>query len=118
MMPHIPRGLLGASRDEKDEEERRRRQGGGNGLLAPFMPGDQQALAQQMAMGFGGSPQANMRYLQALYSKMPMNFNYQGIGGGGMGGGMGGQVPGQPPAPVRGGTDPNYRLSPVGWSPK
>jgi len=102
-------GLLAGPANSKDDEEKRRRRGG-NGLLAPFMAGDQQMLAQQMAMGFGGSPQANMQYLRALYSRMPMNFNYRNLGGGGMGGGGGGK-------PAVGGIDPNsppWKTSPPG----
>jgi hypothetical protein len=106
-------GLLAGPPNTKEEEEKRKRKGG-RGLLAPFMPGDKAALAQQMAMGFGGSPKANLTYLNQLYSRMPVNFNYRGIGGGGLGGGQGGgQNPGLQP-----GQDPNFRLSPVGWSPQ
>jgi hypothetical protein len=89
-------GLLPApdrQRREEEERERRRRQGngGGQGLLSPFMPGDQQALAQQMTMGFGGNPQQIRGMLSQIYS--PMRFGFkpgQGGGFGGFGGNFGG----------------------------
>jgi hypothetical protein len=87
-------GLLPApdrQRREEEERERRRRQGngGGQGLLSPFMPGDQQALAQQMTMGFGGNPQQIRGMLSQIYS--PMRFGFKpGQGGGFGGGGFGG----------------------------
>jgi hypothetical protein len=81
-------GLLPApDRKRREEEERRRRQGNGRGqgLLSPFMPGDQQALAEQMAMGFGGDPQKIRGMLSQIYS--PMRFGFKpGQGDGGFGG--------------------------------
>lgn len=91
-------------------------QGGGRGLLSPFLPGDKGLLAQQLASGFGGDPQSYMKQLSMMYQPMRMGFNF---GGGGGFGRMGGGVPGgTQPDTVHTGTDPNFRLSPVGWSPR
>lgn len=111
-------GLLSGPTNPKDEAAKRKRKGG-NGLLAPFMPGDQQMLADQLSMGFGGSPEANMAYLSKIYSRMPMNFNYRGFGGGMGGGGQGGpQAPTLPPNGLtvqpRVGPVPTWKTSPPG----
>lgn len=103
-------GLLSGPANPKDEAEKRKRKGG-NGLLAPFMPGDKRMLANQLSMGFGGSPEANMAYLSQMYSRMPMNFNYRGLGGGGMGGGGQQAAGGGKGLPV---TSPPWKTSPPG----
>jgi hypothetical protein len=54
--------------------------------VAPFMPGMQNMLAQQLAGGFGGNPQDIMSYMNQLYA--PMNMPLQSVimaSGGGVG---------------------------------
>lgn len=110
-------GLLAGPANSKEEAEKRKRKGG-SGLLAPFMPGDKRMLANQLSMGFGGSPEANMAYLSQMYSRMPMNFNYRGFGGGGMGGGQGGQqtstLPSDGLTVIPPGRIPTWKTSPPG----
>lgn len=85
------------------------------GFVPPFFPGDQNAIAEQLSMGFGGDQQKYMQMLRQIYSPVRMGFNPGQGGGGGMGGGMG-----QPdPQLLPGGLTPGGGMgvpSPVGRS--
>ena len=74
------------------------------GMLTAFLPGQKEALAEQLQTGFGGTPEQWNGMLSAAYSR-PVNsigFNYGGNGGGGNGnGGVNPQgAPGTPGTPV------------------
>lgn len=72
--------------------------GSSRGLLSSFMPGDKMALARQLSFGFGGSPKANVKFLNQTYSGLPTSsFQYGRGGGNGNGNGNGGKNEIPPP---------------------
>lgn len=107
-------GLISPEERKKREAAAKDKPAPGKGLLAAFMPGDQEALADQLSFGFGGTPLANMRYLSQTYSPMkpfPLRF---GVGSGNrvnpqM---VGGRMP--TGGIVINGTDPRGHTSPPG----
>lgn len=81
--PDKGNGPKRATGDDKGGKGKDKGNGGGRNVLPAFMPGQEQALAQQLNMGFGGGKGQWSNYLDKVYSPLVIQPFTPSVPGGG-----------------------------------